>query len=152
MHNFGEEIILGSNRIPWLIWIQLIVLILLILLLSYFGLFSLDLSGVAVSSQPLSISSAVEHHEEEAMKQNRRGKEVLRSLHVFSILASIWILQKRLSFSVLAWALHRRILEKEHMKSDSICLLTILEDIDNNVPSPLFMLCFYSILLNGNCL
>ncbi|XAR62301.1 hypothetical protein NMG60_11017015 [Bertholletia excelsa] len=52
MFHFGDELILGGQRIPWLIWIQLVVMLLLIILLHYLTIFAfgLDLSSGAVAA------------------------------------------------------------------------------------------------------
>lgn len=42
MYEFGEEVVIESLKVPWLIWIQLLVMILLVLLL-FFGFSVLDL-------------------------------------------------------------------------------------------------------------
>lgn len=42
MFNIGDELTVGSYRIPWLIWIQLIVMLLLLALLFFFAVFPLD--------------------------------------------------------------------------------------------------------------
>ncbi|KAL8160497.1 hypothetical protein V2J09_002034 [Rumex salicifolius] len=60
MYNRGEEIILESFKIPWLIWIQLFILFLLILLLSYLDHFSLDLPPSGSSSTSTESSAGVE--------------------------------------------------------------------------------------------
>ncbi|KAA8546902.1 hypothetical protein F0562_003331 [Nyssa sinensis] len=44
MVDLGDEFLIGSYRIPWLLWIQLLVMFLLIILLYHFTIFSLDLS------------------------------------------------------------------------------------------------------------
>ncbi|KAD5960581.1 hypothetical protein E3N88_12053 [Mikania micrantha] len=44
MFEFGDELIIDSYRIPWLIWIQLLAMFLLIILLCYFTTTSSDLS------------------------------------------------------------------------------------------------------------
>ncbi|XP_039045686.1 uncharacterized protein LOC120185579 isoform X2 [Hibiscus syriacus] len=62
MFDFGDELTILSNSIPWLIWIQILVMFLLILLLYCFAatnttsgsLFELDLSA---ASAPLSSES-----------------------------------------------------------------------------------------------
>lgn len=43
MFDLGDELIIGSQRIPWLIWIQLLVMLLLIILLYYFTVSALGL-------------------------------------------------------------------------------------------------------------
>ncbi|KAH7852300.1 hypothetical protein Vadar_023098 [Vaccinium darrowii] len=43
MFDSGDELVIGSQRIPWLIWIQLLVMLLLVILLYYFTIFALDL-------------------------------------------------------------------------------------------------------------
>nr|XP_010319781.1 uncharacterized protein LOC101249630 [Solanum lycopersicum] len=48
MYDFGDELIIDSFKIPWLIWIQLVVMILLVLLL-FFGFSVLDLSNNSTS-------------------------------------------------------------------------------------------------------
>ncbi|XP_059308036.1 uncharacterized protein LOC132614477 isoform X1 [Lycium barbarum] len=54
MYEFGEEVIIESYKVPWLIWIQLLVMILLVLLL-FFGFSILELpnnsSSIASSSE-----------------------------------------------------------------------------------------------------
>ena len=42
MFGFGDEFIIESYRIPWLIWIQLLVMVLLVLLLCCFSIITLD--------------------------------------------------------------------------------------------------------------
>ncbi|KAE8718538.1 hypothetical protein F3Y22_tig00110013pilonHSYRG00500 [Hibiscus syriacus] len=59
MFDFGDELTIQSNRVPWLIWIQILVMFLLILILYCFtttsvSLFELDLSA---ASAPLSSQS-----------------------------------------------------------------------------------------------
>ncbi|KAJ8557326.1 hypothetical protein K7X08_002951 [Anisodus acutangulus] len=49
MYEYGEEMIIESYKVPWLIWIQLIVMILLVLLL-FFGFNVLDLPNDTGSS------------------------------------------------------------------------------------------------------
>ncbi|XP_024959654.1 uncharacterized protein LOC112500397 [Cynara cardunculus var. scolymus] len=44
MFEFGDELIIDSYRIPWLIWIQLLVMFLLVILLYYFSTTPSDLS------------------------------------------------------------------------------------------------------------
>lgn len=60
MYEFGDEAIIGSYKVPWLIWIQLLVMILLVLLL-FFGFSILDLpnnsSNYVASSSTISGSS-----------------------------------------------------------------------------------------------
>ncbi|KAL8481485.1 hypothetical protein ACS0TY_027842 [Phlomoides rotata] len=46
MPDFGEEFIIESYKIPWLIWIQLLVMILLVILLFFrFSIFNSDASS-----------------------------------------------------------------------------------------------------------
>ncbi|KAM7513679.1 hypothetical protein LguiA_003262 [Lonicera macranthoides] len=47
MFDFGDEFVIDSYRIPWLIWIQLLVMFLLIILLYFFTSSSLDPSSSA---------------------------------------------------------------------------------------------------------
>ncbi|KAL7255174.1 hypothetical protein ACSBR1_009354 [Camellia fascicularis] len=55
MFDFGDELIIGSQRIPWLIWIQLLVMLLLIILLYYFTIIALGLDPSPTSAAaPLS--------------------------------------------------------------------------------------------------
>ena len=42
MFDFGDELTVESNKIPWLIWVQVLVMLLLILLLYCFTIISLD--------------------------------------------------------------------------------------------------------------
>ncbi|CAI9758263.1 unnamed protein product [Fraxinus pennsylvanica] len=55
MFDFGDELIIDSYKIPWIIWIQLLVTILFIILL--FGI-SVCTSGSAASSASTSISAS----------------------------------------------------------------------------------------------
>ncbi|XP_055833192.1 uncharacterized protein LOC129902149 [Solanum dulcamara] len=48
MYEFGEELIIDSFKVPWLIWIQLLVMILLVLLL-FFGFSVLDFPNNSTS-------------------------------------------------------------------------------------------------------
>ncbi|XVF61751.1 hypothetical protein PTKIN_Ptkin08bG0155700 [Pterospermum kingtungense] len=50
MFDFGDELVIESYRIPWLIWIQILVMLLLMLLLYCFSLFALDLPHTSSSS------------------------------------------------------------------------------------------------------
>ncbi|CAH9071254.1 unnamed protein product [Cuscuta epithymum] len=51
MYEFGEELLIESYKVPWLIWIQLLVMVLLFLLLFFgFSVFSLDLSNNSAST------------------------------------------------------------------------------------------------------
>ncbi|KAK4417274.1 hypothetical protein Salat_2553000 [Sesamum alatum] len=53
MVEFGDELIIESYRIPWLIWIQLVVMILLILLLFFgFTVFTSDSSTSSAAASP----------------------------------------------------------------------------------------------------
>ncbi|XP_051140371.1 uncharacterized protein LOC127257891 [Andrographis paniculata] len=57
MVEFGDELMIESFKVPWLIWIQLLVTILLLILL-FFGLsvFSLD-SSASSAAPPISLST-----------------------------------------------------------------------------------------------
>ncbi|KAI3704303.1 hypothetical protein L1987_74519 [Smallanthus sonchifolius] len=44
MFEFGDELIIDSHRIPWLIWIQLLAMFLLVILLYFFTTIPSDLS------------------------------------------------------------------------------------------------------------
>ncbi|KAJ8437977.1 hypothetical protein Cgig2_033710 [Carnegiea gigantea] len=57
MVEFGDDLLMDSYRIPWLIWIQFLVMFLLtlVILLSYFGFFALDSS---LSAEDCIISSS----------------------------------------------------------------------------------------------
>ncbi|KAK8672893.1 hypothetical protein V6N13_111250 [Hibiscus sabdariffa] len=59
MFDFGDEVRIESNRIPWLIWIQILVLVLLMILLYAFTLLVFDLPKTSSSSSvpQLGISS-----------------------------------------------------------------------------------------------
>ncbi|KAI8540735.1 hypothetical protein RHMOL_Rhmol08G0009000 [Rhododendron molle] len=50
MFDLGDELIIGSQRIPWLIWIQLLVMLLLIILLYYFTVSALGLDPSATAA------------------------------------------------------------------------------------------------------
>lgn len=53
MVDFGDELIIESYKIPWLIWIQLLVTILLIVLLFFgFALFTFDASTSSSAAAP----------------------------------------------------------------------------------------------------
>ncbi|XP_047323212.1 uncharacterized protein LOC124926925 [Impatiens glandulifera] len=52
MFDLGDDFIVGSDRVPWLIWIQLIVMLLLILLFCHLGALSFDLDLSSNSSKP----------------------------------------------------------------------------------------------------
>lgn len=69
MFNFGDELLVESYKIPWLIWIQLLVTFLLIVLLYYFGLFALDLS-VDTSSSVTALPSTGLFISKESRKYN----------------------------------------------------------------------------------
>lgn len=64
MFNIGDELTVGSYRIPWLIWIQLIVMLLLLALLFFFAVFPLDpddggaTASVAVTATATASTSA----------------------------------------------------------------------------------------------
>lgn len=59
MHEFGEELLFESYKVPWLIWIQLLVTVLLLLLLFFgFSVFALDLPDTSASTS-FNPSSAV---------------------------------------------------------------------------------------------
>ncbi|XP_042031256.1 uncharacterized protein LOC121777974 [Salvia splendens] len=49
MVGFGEELIIESYKIPWLIWIQLVITILLLLLFFGFAAFTYDASTSSVA-------------------------------------------------------------------------------------------------------
>ncbi|KAF7129410.1 hypothetical protein RHSIM_Rhsim10G0013800 [Rhododendron simsii] len=59
MFDLGDELIVGSQRIPWLIWIQLLVMLLLIILLYYFTVsaLGLDPSAAAASTSTVLLAS-----------------------------------------------------------------------------------------------
>lgn len=57
MFNSGDELIINSYRIPWLIWIQLLVMFLLIILLYFFSL-DLSVHSTASESAPSSVSAS----------------------------------------------------------------------------------------------
>ncbi|XP_058187545.1 uncharacterized protein LOC131304343 [Rhododendron vialii] len=66
MFDFGDDLFIGSHRIPWLVWIQLIVMLLLVILLYYFIAFALGLdpspaAGAASSSAVLRRSETSRH-------------------------------------------------------------------------------------------
>ncbi|CAH9109690.1 unnamed protein product [Cuscuta europaea] len=51
MYEFGEELLIESYKVPWLIWIQLLVMVLLLLLLFFgFSVFTSDLSNNSAST------------------------------------------------------------------------------------------------------
>ncbi|KAL6554822.1 hypothetical protein OROGR_006080 [Orobanche gracilis] len=53
MPEFGDELIIESYKVPWLIWIQLIVTILLIIILFFgFSIFTSDPSSISPSDTP----------------------------------------------------------------------------------------------------
>lgn len=59
MHEFGEELLFESYKVPWLIWIQLLVTFLLLLLLFFgFSVFSLDLPDTSASTSFTAPSAA----------------------------------------------------------------------------------------------
>ncbi|XP_057502076.1 uncharacterized protein LOC130785885 [Actinidia eriantha] len=60
MFDFGEELVFGSQRIPWLLWIQILVLLLLIILLYYLIIFALglDLSANPAAASPSSAAAS----------------------------------------------------------------------------------------------
>ncbi|MCD7463263.1 hypothetical protein HAX54_050222 [Datura stramonium] len=57
MYEFGEELIIESYKVPWLIWIQLLVMILLVVLL-FFGFSVLDLPNNSSSGASSSTTTA----------------------------------------------------------------------------------------------
>ncbi|CAL5365534.1 unnamed protein product [Camellia sinensis] len=63
MFDFGDELIIGSQRIPWLIWIQLLVMLLLIIFLYYFTIIALGLDPSPTSAAaPLSSALLVSNN------------------------------------------------------------------------------------------
>ncbi|KAL6502625.1 hypothetical protein OROHE_024278 [Orobanche hederae] len=53
MPEFGDELIIESYKVPWLIWIQLIVTILLIIILFFgFSIFTSDPSSISSAAPP----------------------------------------------------------------------------------------------------
>ncbi|KAF9681959.1 hypothetical protein SADUNF_Sadunf05G0057500 [Salix dunnii] len=58
MFDFGDELTVEGNRIPWLLWIQIMVLFLLLIILFCLSFFPSDLSDTASPSSSAS-SSAV---------------------------------------------------------------------------------------------
>uniref|UniRef100_A0A3Q7GX05 Uncharacterized protein n=1 Tax=Solanum lycopersicum TaxID=4081 RepID=A0A3Q7GX05_SOLLC len=77
MYDFGDELIIDSFKIPWLIWIQLVVMILLVLLL-FFGFSVLDLSNNSTSgtsSQGSSLpSNAITILQHRNLNQHAKGE------------------------------------------------------------------------------
>ncbi|KAF7130736.1 hypothetical protein RHSIM_Rhsim10G0151100 [Rhododendron simsii] len=64
MFDFGDDLFIGSHRIPWLVWIQLIVMLLLVILLYYFIAFALGLdpSPTAAASSSAVLRSEISRH------------------------------------------------------------------------------------------
>ncbi|XP_052195118.1 uncharacterized protein LOC127803123 [Diospyros lotus] len=60
MFDLGDELIIGSHRVPWLIWIQLLVMLLLIILLYYFSIsaFGLQLHDLSPAAACATRSSS----------------------------------------------------------------------------------------------
>ncbi|KAG9138340.1 hypothetical protein Leryth_001538 [Lithospermum erythrorhizon] len=59
MYEFGEELIIESYKVPWLIWIQLLIMLLIILVLFFgFTIFSLDSTDSIQSSSNTSAASS----------------------------------------------------------------------------------------------
>ncbi|PSS21534.1 Classical arabinogalactan protein [Actinidia chinensis var. chinensis] len=61
MFDFGDELVFGSQRIPWLLWIQILVLLLLVILLYYLIIFALGLdlsANAAAADSPSSANAA----------------------------------------------------------------------------------------------
>ncbi|KAG5245288.1 Transmembrane protein [Salix suchowensis] len=58
MFDFGDELTVGGNRIPWLLWIQIIVLFLLLIILFCLSFFPSDLSDTTGPSSSASSSAA----------------------------------------------------------------------------------------------
>ncbi|KAL2521426.1 uncharacterized protein Fot_25349 [Forsythia ovata] len=50
MFDFGDELIIESYKIPWLIWIQLLATILFIILLFGFSIFTSDSASTSISA------------------------------------------------------------------------------------------------------
>ncbi|CAN1174942.1 hypothetical protein LINPERPRIM_LOCUS10233 [Linum perenne] len=61
MFDFGDELTIEGNRIPWLIWIQILVLLLLIFLLYCFSSFN-DLFQSAASSSSSDLNRVTDSH------------------------------------------------------------------------------------------
>ncbi|KAL4379949.1 hypothetical protein GQ457_02G016980 [Hibiscus cannabinus] len=68
MFDFGDEVRIESNRIPWLIWIQILVLVLLMILLYAFTLLVFDLPETSSYSSTTALASQV------VEKQSMKGE------------------------------------------------------------------------------
>ncbi|PIN12027.1 hypothetical protein CDL12_15362 [Handroanthus impetiginosus] len=74
MPEFGDEFIIESYKVPWLIWIQLLVMILLILLLFFgFSIFSSDPSSSSFAA-PSSTTAAPPTHLNKPSPSRRRTR------------------------------------------------------------------------------
>ncbi|XP_073150081.1 uncharacterized protein [Henckelia pumila] len=79
MEQFGDELIIQSFKIPWLIWIHLLVTVLLVILLFFgFTVFTSDDSispGSATAASPSTYSAAaVPAHLSKPSSSNRKSK------------------------------------------------------------------------------
>ncbi|KAI3462014.1 hypothetical protein Pfo_018677 [Paulownia fortunei] len=76
MPEFGDELIIESYKVPWLIWIQLIVMILLIILLLFgFSMFTSDPSSSSSAASPsIGAAAAPPTHLNKPSSSHRRTK------------------------------------------------------------------------------
>ncbi|KAH6799497.1 hypothetical protein C2S51_035981 [Perilla frutescens var. frutescens] len=75
MSDFGEEFIIESYKVPWLIWIQLLVMILLTILLFFgFSVFTAEPSSSSSASPSTGAAAAPPPHLNNPSSSNRRAK------------------------------------------------------------------------------
>ncbi|XP_073150080.1 uncharacterized protein [Henckelia pumila] len=93
MEQFGDELIIQSFKIPWLIWIHLLVTVLLVILLFFgFTVFTSDDSispGSATAASPSTYSAAaVPAHLSKPSSSNRKSKGQLMKFELEERLCS----------------------------------------------------------------
>ncbi|KAI7756350.1 hypothetical protein M8C21_004186 [Ambrosia artemisiifolia] len=72
MFEFGDELIINSHSIPWLIWIQLLAMLLLFILLYSFTATSSDLSASSNTPSFVNTSADVSNRHNSKVRENER--------------------------------------------------------------------------------
>ncbi|KAI7733473.1 hypothetical protein M8C21_008398 [Ambrosia artemisiifolia] len=72
MFEFGDELIINSHSIPWLIWIQLLAMLLLFILLYSFTATSSDLSTSSNMPSFVHTSADVSNRHNSKVRENER--------------------------------------------------------------------------------